>query len=118
MGNLSTIGKNVLLDGLTAVYASLHSGSPGTNGANELTGGSPAYARKELTMGAASGGVRSASNQPTFDIPAGETVAHVGFWDAATAGNFLGSHDVTDEVYGSQGQYTLTNAELSLTDPA
>lgn len=33
-------------------YISLHTGDPGTTGANEATGGSPAYARKLTTWAA------------------------------------------------------------------
>jgi hypothetical protein len=39
----------------------------------------------------------------------------VGFWDAVTAGNFLGAGNVTDEVFASQGTYTLSDADLSIT---
>src|SRR4029077_19271313 len=62
-------------------------------GANEVTGASPAYARKAATFGAASGSPRTkvSTGSPacTFDVPA-TTVAWIGRWDASTAGNFLG----------------------------
>lgn len=119
----STYLKNKWLDALrnvsfsvATVYASLHTASPGDNGANEVTGGSPAYARKALTWNAASGGAMddSTSPAPAFDVPAGTTVAFVGFWDAVSAGNFLGYADVTDETFAGQGTYTLTDADLNL----
>jgi hypothetical protein len=113
--------KNKLLDTLrnqsfaiTTTYASLHSGAPGDSGANEIAGGSPAYARKSITWNAAAAGSLDSSNAPVFDVPASTTVAHVGFFDAATSGNFLGSADVTDEVFAAQGTYTLTDADLDL----
>lgn len=89
---LTDAGRNAQLDGLAAVagFASLHSGDPSTTGANELTGGSPAYARKAITYAAASGGTRANSAALTFDIPAATTVTHVGFWSAVTAGTFYG----------------------------
>jgi len=39
--------KNLMLDalGAVAVYVSLHTDDPGTIGSNEVSGGSPAYAR-------------------------------------------------------------------------
>lgn len=88
---LTDAGRNASLDGLAAVagFASLHSGDPSTTGANELTGGSPAYARKAITYAAASGGQRSNSAALTFDVPAA-TVTHVGLWSAVTAGTFYG----------------------------
>jgi hypothetical protein len=72
----STAGKNLMLDALRGTsptvaiaYASLHSASPGDTGTNEVTGGSPAYARKAITIAAASGGEVAASTQPIFDVP-------------------------------------------------
>jgi hypothetical protein len=108
-------GKNVMLDalGAVAVWASLHTADPGAGGANEVTGGTPAYARKAITWNAAAAGVLDSSNQPVFDVPAC-TVAYVGFFSAAAAGTFYGSGDVTDEVFAAQGTYTLTDADLDL----
>ena len=72
------------------LYASLHSAYSAT-GANELTGGSPAYARQAITWASASGEVLSLSGTPyTFNVPASSTVAWIGFWDASTSGNFSG----------------------------
>jgi len=117
----STAGKNLMLDALRGTnptvalaYASLHSADPGDTGANEVTGGTPAYARKAVTIGAASAGAIAATNQPVFDVPPGTTVTHVGFWSAVSGGTFLGYADVTDEVFASQGTYTLTSATLDL----
>lgn len=117
----STAGKNLMLDALRGTnptvalaYASLHTADPGDTGANEVTGGTPAYARKAVTMGAASAGAIAATNQPVFDVPGGTTVTHVGFWSAVSGGTFLGYADVTDEVFASQGTYTLTSATLDL----
>lgn len=107
-------GSGVTFTAPAAVYASLHTASPGDNGANEVSGGSPAYSRESITFSAASSGAIDSSNQPVFDVPASTTVTHVGFWDASTAGNFLGYADVTDEAFGSQGTYTLTDADLDL----
>jgi len=108
--------KNAMLDalGTLAVFVSLHDGDPGENGANEIAGGSPAYARKAVAWNPASGGILDSSNQPVFDVPAGKTIAHVGFWSALTGGVFYGSADVVDEVFASQGTYTLTDADLDL----
>lgn len=117
----STEGKNLMLDALRGTnptvaiaYASLHTASPGDTGANEVTGGSPAYARKAITMAAASAGVIAASSQPVFDVPGSTTITHVGFWSAVSGGTFLGYADVTDETFASQGTYTLTSTVLDL----
>jgi hypothetical protein len=77
----ATAAKNVMLDALTVDLVSLHSDYPGTDGlSNELSGGSPAYARLAITMSAASGGNRDSSTQPQFDVPSGADVAVIGFW--------------------------------------
>jgi hypothetical protein len=71
-------------------YGSLHT-AYSTTGTNEVSGGSPAYARKALTWSAASSGSKAlAATLPTWDVPAATTVAWVGLWDALTTGTFLG----------------------------
>jgi hypothetical protein len=93
---LTNTAKNLMLDQIDeslatgAKFGSLHT-AYSTTGTNELTGGSPAYARKGTTWAAASGGSKAlAATLPTWDVPAGTTVAWFGMWDAVTAGNFLG----------------------------
>jgi hypothetical protein len=112
----STNAKNSMLDhlGTEAVFVSLHSADPGDNGANELSGGSPAYARKAITWNAATGGSMDDSNVPVFDVPAGATVLYVGLWSAVTGGIFYGAALVTQETFGGQGTYTLTDMDLDL----
>ena len=72
-----------------AQFASLHSAYDAAGG-NELSGGTPAYARKPIAFGAASGGANDSTTNPTFDVPAGAVAAFMGLWDAVTGGNFLG----------------------------
>ena len=77
-----------------ATHASLHTADPGTTGASELTGGSPAYARKPITWTpGAVDGVYTAT--VVFDVPTGVTLTHVGLWTALTAGTFLDKATVT-----------------------
>lgn len=108
-------GKNEML-GLFADHAesmSLHTAAPGENGANEVTGGS--YARVAVSWNAPSAGSMTASNQPLFQVPAGTTVTHVGFWSVDSPNDFIGSADVTDETFGGAGTYTLTSITASIT---
>lgn len=89
---LNTNGQNALLSsglGNLVTHISLHTGDPSTTGANEATGGSPAYARKAVTWAAAASGQRSNNAALTFDVPAG-TYQYAGMWDALTVGNFYG----------------------------
>lgn len=74
--------KNNMLNGQAFTLASLHTGFPATTGANEVSGGAPAYAQKAITINAASGGSRLLNAGVTFDVPAC-TVKWVGFWNAA-----------------------------------
>lgn len=85
----------VMLDALDegqaegCTHGSLHT-AYSSSGANEVSGGSPAYARKAATWAAASGRSKATSASMVFDVPAGTTVRWVGFWDAVTAGDFKG----------------------------
>lgn len=87
---LTDAAKNLTVTELSSVVSavSLHSAYPGVVGDDELTGGSPAYARKAPTWGAAASGTVSASAPLVFDVPAGGDVAYAGFWGGAT---FYGS---------------------------
>lgn len=88
-------------------YLSLHTADPGTSGASEATGGSPAYARKALVWGTASAGAISAT-QVAFDAPAG-SYSYVGFWSAVTAGTFYGGAALaTAQTLSSQGVIQVT----------
>lgn len=103
--------KEALADAYIALgaYVSLHTASPGSTGANEATGGSPAYARQQTTWSAdtTDDGVR-AGTQVTIDAPAG-TYTHIGLWSAASGGTFIDGYDIpTDVVLSSQGQVKVT----------
>jgi hypothetical protein len=112
----SNAAKNAMLDHLGSIagFMSLHNANPGDTGANEISGGAPAYARKANTWSAAAAGSMDNSNAPVFDIPAGATVAFVGFWSLATGGTFYGYASVTSETFAAQGTYTVTDADLDL----
>lgn len=79
----------------TTYYLSLHSATPGQNGASEITGGS--YARQALTFGAASGGSESSTNSQTFtNLPAEASgIPYFGIWSAASGGTYIGGGTTT-----------------------
>jgi len=79
----------------TTYYLSLHSATPGQNGASEITGGS--YARQALTFGAASGGSESSTNSQTFtNLPAEASgIPYFGIWSAASSGTYIGGGTTT-----------------------
>lgn len=113
MAGLSTAGRNLMLDsGFAPAYASLHSADAGSGGANELAGGTPAYARQPITWGSADAGVRSVPDEVVFDVPPGSTVAEVGYWSDPTGGTFYGSRAVPEESYTGQGTYTIAAGDI------
>lgn len=94
-----------------APYGALFTADPGTTGSvtGEVTGGSPAYARKALTWGtAAASAVTSAAT--VFDVPSGTTVTYFGVTASVTAGtaDLQDSAAVTSQAFASQGTYTVT----------
>lgn len=81
----------------------------------EVTGGSPAYARKAIAYNAAADGTMDDStNGAVFDVPAAAVVDYVGYFSAVTAGTLLGIDKVTQETFAAQGTYTLTDSDLDL----
>lgn len=123
---LSPAGLNNAANGVrtNAGYISLHSADPGTTGASELSGGSPAYARKAATWSTAADGTFTLSGAAQFDVPAGSSVSHFGLWSAASGGTFQGGEELVDgsgnpavESFASQGLYTLTSASVTVANP-
>jgi len=85
----TTAARGSMLDSLSPAFSALFTGFPGQAFTNEVAGGSPAYARKAITFGAASAGVRTSSGPVVFDVPAATTINWIGFATAATAGTSL-----------------------------
>ena len=105
---VQTVGeKNSLATkyGTDAAYAALYTTVPGATAGTEVTGGSPAYARKALTWSAPSNGIITAT--ATFDVPAGVTVAGTGFHTAATGGTYLDGQALS-QAFASQTPYVVT----------
>lgn len=111
---LNNTAKNLMLNALGAAvgYVALHTAD--SSGA-EVSGGSPAYARKAITWNTAASGNLDSSNAPVFDVPGSTTVTHVGFWSDVTSGTFYGTAAVTSETFAGQGTYTLSDADVNLT---
>jgi hypothetical protein len=104
----TTTQKNNLATayGTNATYGAAYTTAPGGSAGTEPSGGSPAYARKSLSWGAASGGVVTVA--PVFDIPSGTTIVGAGCHTAVTAGTYLDGCSVTSQAFASQGTYTIT----------
>lgn len=83
-------------------------GAPGAGPAvaNEATGGTPAYARKQTAWTAGTGGVINGTGV-TIDLPAG-TYTHGIICSAATGANMIDFADFVDVVLATQGQIICT----------
>ena len=89
-----------------ALYGALFTTAPsGGTAGTEVTGGSPAYARKALSWSAPSNGVITATG--TFDVPAC-TVKGTGVYSAATGGTYLDGNTVADVMFAGQDTVTVT----------
>lgn len=101
--------KNTLANAYATAcaFVGLATTAPGATRGTEVTGGSPAYARKASNWGSATNGVITAS--PTaFDVPSGTTVVGVNMESAVTAGTYQDGAGVTSQTFSSQGTYTVT----------
>jgi len=87
-------------------YISLHTGSPGTTGANEVTGGS--YARVATAWGTPAAGSVSGA-QVTINVPGSTTITYWGLWTLASGGTYLdGGALPASQTYSTAGTYLLT----------
>lgn len=118
MAGLNVTAHNAMLDANSAVWPpdlmGLHSTDPGNGtspAAGEVSGGTPAYARKALVWSAASNRAKSAT-PPVFDVPGGGTqIGWASYWRGST---YLGCRplrntaDTADvvETFQNQGTYT------------
>lgn len=113
---LSTVAADYTLDQFgtnKALYGSLHT-AYSASGANEVTGGSPAYARQALTWAAAAANSKSLTGTYTWNVPGSTTVYWVGFYDALTSGNFQGMAAAGN---ASAFAFTAVSATSILTAP-
>ena len=87
---------------------SIHTADPTTVGDNEVTGGSPAYARVAVTAAdftVANDGAFTLNNDKPFSGPAGASATFYGAWDGVT---FLGGGAITgDTLFNAEGDFVL-----------
>lgn len=126
----SNTHANALLDAIgdgtlnQDTYVSLHTDDPGSDGSNEVSGGS--YARVQVNQdgstspywNAASGGEMTNNGAITFPEDGGDaSVSHFGLFDSASGGNFLrgGSLD-SSFTYSSTTTPEFGDGDLKLTE--
>jgi hypothetical protein len=114
---LNATAKNTMLNALTATATHLGLITALSDTApTEVTGGTPAYARKAATAwtAAASGASSAPSVQVIFDCPAAASipVVGIGIWTAVTGGSFLGWFGLNSTA-ASQGTGTVDTAGVT-----
>jgi hypothetical protein len=110
--NLANAWLNVLR-GTTftgvSVFVKLHTADPGASGATAAAVGSTT--RPAISWTAASSGTLTMTGTAPSWTNGGtsETLTHISFWDASTAGNFLGSAALSSsQAWASGNTYTLS----------
>jgi hypothetical protein len=112
--SLSNYGENLLLAAIpNSPYVKLHTGDPGEEGtANPCT----ETARKQVTLAAASGGVRKSNTAPEWtNLAAKENATHWSMWDSAgpAGGNCIGSGALNEtEALDAGGSLLIKSGDL------
>ena len=88
------------------------------DGATELTGGSPAYARIAVTWTNDGDGVMRPNADLTFNVPASTTVGGWRGFSASSGGTNYGGADLTQEAFAGQGEYKLLAASTGVSHAA
>ena len=116
MADMSTTARNNALKGVlvpgTTYYLSLHTATPGTTGASEITGGS--YARKSIVFATPTTGSEASNTAQTFTTMPAKLIKYVGIWSAATSGTYYWGGALTANVTVPAGA-TLKFASGSVT---
>lgn len=91
---------------------SLHTDTPGASGANELSGGG--YSRQTPDWSTPDGGVVEINDPLAYNIPAGNVIEHVGFWEGST---WLGSAPLSaPEPFNNDGELTIQALSITMSN--
>lgn len=102
--------RNTTATAIAAVYVKLHTGDPGSAGASNA---GAVTTRNQVTWNAASAGSMTLNTLSAYSMTTSETISHISFWDASTAGNFLGSAALSASKTVANGD-TLTFTTLTV----
>jgi hypothetical protein len=94
-------------------WVKIHLGDPGASGANNAA---VETTRKQATFSAASSGAITTSGALTWtNVSTTETYSHVSYWDASTAGTFLGSAALASSKAVTAGDtFTIATGDVDL----
>ena len=110
---LNALCRNVAWTQPAQFWVKLHTADPGASGANAPAANTT---RKQATFSvAASGAITTSADLAWTNVPNAETYSHISFWDASTAGAFLGSDDLTTPRTVAVGDnFTILAGDLDL----
>lgn len=95
------------------IYVQLHTGDPGSAGTANLSANTTRV--RVNFSAAASGAIALTGTAPQWTASATETISHLSFWDASTAGNVLcSSQPATPRSVVSGDTLTLNTCNMSL----
>lgn len=118
MARVSTTLANAVLNALLNAtsfslagdpYVSLHTGDPGTTGANEVTGGT--YTRQQVPFNAAASGSAKNTAAISYTLMPTATVTHIGIWSAVSAGTYYIGGALAASIGVSSGNTLSLTAE-------
>lgn len=108
----SDTARNAALDGMTLAQVSLHSGDPGTTGANIIAGGG----KQAATFNAAASGERVLNaDVPFTGLGASQAVTHFGVWGSGGTDFMCGDSLTGDQAANAAGEYTLKSTTTKVT---
>lgn len=108
----STTARNQALDAITVDRVSLHSGDPGTTGANQIA----AAGLQAATFNAAASGERLLNADVAFTgMAAGQPVTFFGAWLNAGTVFKCGAALTGDQAANASGEYTLKGTTTKIT---
>lgn len=111
---LNKVLRNTDFTHSTGFKISLHTTSPGSTGANEVSGGS--YARQTVTFGAPSAKIVVASSTLEWVNMPTATVTHVGLWSDSTDPALWWTGTLSSErVVSSGNTFRLPSTSLTVT---
>ncbi len=112
---LNALGRNVTWTQPAAFWVKLHIGDPGASGTSNAAGNTT---RQQATFSAAaSGSMTTSADLAWTNVSTAETYSHISFWDASTAGTFLGSDDLAvSRTVAIGDNFTISAGSLTLTE--
>lgn len=105
------IGNNISF-AVATCYIQLHTADPGASGTTAVA---TETTRKAVSFGvAASGAISNDADIMWTNIAGSQDATHFALFDAAAAGNFLGSGTITANAYLAGDMYTIVSGALNL----